>query len=317
MCPKPAAEDPRVAKCLAATRESKAIEFKEQFVPTDARQSLEILKDIVAIANSGGGALAIGVTNAGKGCQSDVKPVFEYDHAKYCDVIRKYTGQHFADFEVIEAKKDGHTIAVFLINAPDYPLVFEKPGTYAVDKNRQETTFSRGTVYFRHGAKSEAGTTEDLRRFIEKRVREMQQQLVKGMRRVSEAPRGSELLVAPRGSVVTDHGNALAVRITSDKDARDAIQIDKNILFPYRRRELAERLKKELDKSLSPNTYDLQAINHIYDIAEDEYLSWKPQFSSRQYGEAFVAWIVDKISKNKDFLAETRRKFREKKRSKE
>jgi hypothetical protein len=204
-----------------------------------------------------------------------------------------------------------------LINAPDYPLVFEKPGTYAVDKNRQETAFSRGTVYFRHGAKSEAGTTDDLRRFIEKRVREMQQQLVKGMRRVSEAPRGSELLVAPRGSVVTDHGNALAVRITSDKDARDAIQIDKNILFPYRRRELAERPKKELDKGLSLNTYDLQAINHVFDIAEDEYLWWKPQFSSRQYGEAFVTWIVDKIAKNKDFLAKTRRKFREKKRSKE
>ena len=311
------AEDPRVAKCIAATRESKTIEFKEQFVPTDVRQSLELLKDIVAIANSGGGVLAIGVNDAGKGCESDVKVVIEYDHAKYCDLIRKYTGQHFADFEVVEAKKDGQLIAVFLINTPDYPLVFEKPGTYAIDKNRQETAFSRGTIYFRHGAKSEAGTTDDLRRFIEKRVREMQQQLVKGMRRVSEAPRGSELLAAPRGSFVTTHGNALAVRITSDKDARDAIQIDKNILFPYRRRELVERLRKELDKALSLNTYDLQAIDHFYDIAEDEYLSWKPQFSSRQYGEAFVAWIVEKISKNKDFLAETCRKFREKKRSPE
>jgi hypothetical protein len=45
MCPKPVAEDPRLTKCLAATCESKAIEVKEQYVPTDPRQSLEILKD--------------------------------------------------------------------------------------------------------------------------------------------------------------------------------------------------------------------------------------------------------------------------------
>ena len=58
--------DPRLAKCLAAARESRAIEFKEQFVPTDHKQSLEILKDIVAIANSGGGTLAIGIITLGK-----------------------------------------------------------------------------------------------------------------------------------------------------------------------------------------------------------------------------------------------------------
>jgi hypothetical protein len=50
-------EDPRVTKCLEAKRESRAVEFKEEFDPANAQQSLEVLKDIVAIANSGGGAL--------------------------------------------------------------------------------------------------------------------------------------------------------------------------------------------------------------------------------------------------------------------
>jgi hypothetical protein len=276
------------------------------------RQLLEILKDIVAIANSGGGALAIGVTNVGRGCASDVRPVLEYDHAKYCDSIRKYTGQHFADFEVVEAEKDGHAIAVFLVDAPDYPLVFEKPGTYAVDKGHQETAFLRGSVYFRHGAKSEPGTTDDLRRFVEKRVREMQQQLVKGMKRVSEAPRGSELLIAPRAGVVTGKGDALPVKIVLDRNAKDAIQVDKNMLFPYRRMELMKRLKEELPKDAAPNTYEIQAINYVYGIAENEYLSWQPPFSSRQYGEAYVGWIIDKISKKKGFLVETREDFQQK-----
>jgi hypothetical protein len=59
-------EDPRVTKCLTAKRESRAVEFKEQFDPTDNRQALEVLKDIVAICNVGGGTLAIGIDNAGK-----------------------------------------------------------------------------------------------------------------------------------------------------------------------------------------------------------------------------------------------------------
>ena len=117
-------EDPRVTKCLTAKRESRAVEFKEQFDPTDNRQALEVLKDIVAICNAGGGTLAIGIDNAGKVCGSDVQPVLGYDHAKYCDLIKKYTMQNFADFELIEAKKDGHAVAIFLINPPDSPLIF-------------------------------------------------------------------------------------------------------------------------------------------------------------------------------------------------
>jgi predicted HTH transcriptional regulator len=185
MCPITIAKaDSRLTKCLNAKRESKSVEFKELFTPTDASQALEVLKDIVAIANSGGGTLAIGINNAGDACGSDVTPVLDYDHAKYCDLIKKYTMQDFADFEVIKAEKDGHSVAIFLINPPDSPLVFEKPGTYPVGNNRQQTAFSKGTIYFRHGAKSESGTTDDLRKFISQRVREMQDQLLKGMRRV-------------------------------------------------------------------------------------------------------------------------------------
>jgi hypothetical protein len=40
-------------------------------------------------------------------------------------------------------------------------------------------------------------------------------------------------------------------------------------------------------------------------------LSWQPDFSSRQYSEAFVEWIVDRISMEKEFLNKTRSRYRE------
>ena len=270
MCANAVLKDPRVAKCLTAKRESKSVEFKEQFTPTDTAQALEVLKDIVAIANSGGGTLAIGISNTGAGCGSDIKPVLDYDHAKYCDLIKKYTMQNFADFEVIEAKKDGHSVAIFLINPPDSPLVFEKPGTYHVGNNQQQRAFSQGTIYFRHGAKSECGTTDDLRKFISQRVREMQDQLVKGMRRVSEAPRGSQLHVVPRGTARPGLAGAVAVRMTLNPDAPGVIAVDRHEIFPYRQKDVVERLKKALPAGMVANTYDLQAINKVYEIATEK-----------------------------------------------
>jgi hypothetical protein len=306
MSPIPVVEDPRITKCLNAKRESKAIEFKEQFLPTDTRQALEVLKDIVAIANSGGGALAIGINNAGETSGFDVKSVLDYDHAKYCDLIKKYTMQNFADFEVVEAKKNGHSVALFLINPPDSPLVFEKPGTYAVDPKHQQTVFAQGTIYFRHGAKSESGTTDDVRKFIEKRVREMHEQLVKGLRKVSEAPRGSQLQVVPSGTRAVGPERAVPVRLTTNPNAQRVLVTDRHEIFPYRQKDLIAKLKEVLPTGSVANTYDLQAINRVYKIADKDNLSWHPPFLSRLYSDAFVEWIVDKISKEKNFLQDTR-----------
>lgn len=48
-------KEPDTSKALTAKRESKHIEFKEGFNPSEARDWCEIIKDIVAMANSGGG----------------------------------------------------------------------------------------------------------------------------------------------------------------------------------------------------------------------------------------------------------------------
>jgi len=311
MCAKLVAGDPRATKCLNAKRESKSVEFKEQFFPTDARQALEVLKDIVAIANSGGGALAVGINNAGESSGFDVQPVLDYDHAKYCDLIKKYTMQNFADFEVVEAEKDGDRVALFLINPPDSPLVFEKPGSFAVDAKHQQTIFSQGTVWFRHGAKTEPGTSDDVRKFIEKRVREMHDELVKGLRKVSEAPRGTQLQIVPRGTRAAGPERAIPVRLTINPNAQGVIATDRHEIFPYRQKDLIARLKEALAPKPVPNTYDLQAINNVYKIAEQENLSWQPPFSSRLYSEAFVEWILDKISSQKDFFQDTRDRWYE------
>ena len=55
-----------ISKALAATSESKHIEFKQSFDPNSQANWCEIVKDIVAIAISGGGVMIFGLTSSGE-----------------------------------------------------------------------------------------------------------------------------------------------------------------------------------------------------------------------------------------------------------
>ena len=48
------------------------------------------------------------------------------------------------------------------------------------------------------------------------------------------------------------------------------------------------KLKERLAPAQMPNLYDLQAINRVFNIAEEEALSGQTEFSARQYSDAFV-----------------------------
>jgi hypothetical protein len=84
--------------------------------------------------------------------------------------------------------------------------------------------------------------------------------------------------------------------MTLNPDAQGVIAVDRHEIFSYRQKAIIERLKRVLPAGVVLNN-DSQAINKVYKIAANNNLSWQPDFSSRQYSEAFVEWIVDKVSK--------------------
>src|SRR6266446_1169041 len=84
-----------------AERESRGLDFKEQFDPEDSGGWCELIKDIVAIANSGGGRIIVGVKDNGQPSGWDPSPMLLLDHAKVVDRISRYVGEPFGDFEVV------------------------------------------------------------------------------------------------------------------------------------------------------------------------------------------------------------------------
>jgi Putative DNA-binding domain/EC042_2821-lke REase len=127
---------------LARTAEAAELDFKSKFEVADASDWLEIIKDIAAFANSGGGTILIGINDDGTPSGADVAGALAIDPADLTNRTYKYTSTHFHGFEFIECEQGGHKIRAIMIRSCRVPLVFTRVGTYKVAHGRQKTVFS-------------------------------------------------------------------------------------------------------------------------------------------------------------------------------
>jgi len=209
-----------IEKALTAKRESKYVEFKEMFNPRSPQDWCEITKDIVAIANSGGGIILFGVDNAGIPSGVSIDDISALDPADVANKISKYTGSVDLEFEIRELKKNKRKLISFLIYPVSIPIVFRKPGTYEIGGGKQKTAFGVGTVYFRHGAKSEPGNSDDIRRVLERQIEVIRRSWIKGVRKVVQAPQGSQIVtVRPSGAARSPLPLVTTFHAVKDPDA--------------------------------------------------------------------------------------------------
>jgi hypothetical protein len=297
-------------KATTARRESKYVEFKEQFDIVIDGEWLELFKDMVAIANIGGGVIVIGVRNDGRPSGSGVRGVLALDGATICDKLKGYIGHDFDDFEVVPLIRDGREAAAIVIGpAGEAPLTFTKPGTYPDPRrqDRQKSAFGRGP-YFRHGAKSEPGTRDDLRGFIERRLESVRQAWLGGIKRVIAAPQGSEIVAIER---TEDQEGQRAIRITTDEKAPLYRAVDWDATHPHRQTELIDQVNQRLPRRVHINGYDIQSVKRAHDINETTHPEWVhlPRWGSYQYSDDFVAWLVSQWNRNKEFFTKARARY--------
>lgn len=295
-----------VEKGLNAKRESKYVDFKRSFDPGSAGEWCELIKDIVAMANSGGGVILIGLDNAGAPSKEDVQLVLDLDHATLVDKIKKYTDLQFSDVEIHEAKKGGATVAIMEISAVKVPIVFQNVGTYEVSPGKQKTAFSRGTIYFRHGAKSEPGTTDDIRKVIERQLETIRSEWLDGVHKVINAPQGSAVSVFSGEVRESRSPDAIPVRFVDDPDAPGYRLIDHDTTYPYRQKELIDVVNGMLPEGVEINSYDVLAVRRTQGIDDDPLYCHTPKFGSQQYSDGFAQFLVEKHKENNQYFSDAR-----------
>lgn len=288
-----------------AEKESSDLDFKAGFDPSTLHDWCELIKDIISMANSGGGLIVIGVNDDGSPASTDVADVLALDPAKVADKIKKYTNQHFADFSLCRSVRHGQPVAVLSVSAVSVPIVFTAPGTYEVGDSKQKTAFARGTLYFRHGPKSEPGTSEDLREALNRELDRVRSSWLDGIKKVVTAPVGATISVLPAEVKLTGAATATGVRLVNDEAAPTFKAIRTDLLYPYRQKELVSRVN-ELLAGPKITAHDIYCVRKAHGVDDNPNYFYKPQFSSPQYSEALAEWMIKQFQVDTFFFQKAR-----------
>lgn len=292
-------------------RESKTLDFKSHGSVNTTRRWCKLVRDIIAMGNTGGGCILFGANNRGEPTGNDVSQILDLDSARITDKIEKYTGLQFSDFEIIEIEKDDNQLAALLVYGVSTPIPFTRPGEYRGEDDRMKQVFAKGTVYFRHGAKSEPCCYNDLTDAINRNLESIREAWLSGIKKVVEAPKDSEVHILEPGVLDIGGEPGRSIRITDEEEApayKLATQTDDG--YPYRQKEVIEEVNKRLGDEVV-NSYDILSVRRVYDVDDtrpDFY--YEPKYSpSAQYSEKFVEWLVDNYRQDSEFFEKTRDEF--------
>lgn len=184
--------------------ESSTVDFKSQFDPEFKGDWPELVKDIVAMANTGGGSILFGLDDNGQPTNLDCTAILKRDPADITNKVYSFTRRHFAEFRLVPITRNGLRFGCLMIQPSRVPMVFESAGAYLSRSGKEKRAFSEGTLYFRHGAKSEPGTSGDLAAFVEREVAVVREVWLGRLRQVVEAPPDASVQVVPAEGVRLD-----------------------------------------------------------------------------------------------------------------
>lgn len=288
--------------------EGERVEFKQCFLPEQkAAFWAEIVKDIVAIANTNGGVIIFGLDDQGQCSGHDVSALESFDSAKVTDQINKYTNIQFADFFILSAVRSDGVFPAIAIYPTRLPIVFTKVGTYSVGKNVQKTAFSVGTLYFRHGAKSEPANQDDVRDAYYRELERVRKDWLGNIRQVMEADPGSKIIVDSPAEPLSN------LRLSDDPTAPAVRVKELSETHPYRQTEAISQIRKRATRKIKLNSHDIQCIKFSEGVNPNTRpdLIHKPHAqASPQYSEAFVELVCDQVAANQNYFLDCRAEYK-------
>ena len=263
-----------------ATRSSKRVALHA------AVDYVELVRDVAALANSGGGVIVLdGIAGV--------------DEELLHEQLGQYAEPEFEGVDVEPLSRNGRpSTAVVVEGVKNSPLVFTQTGRIG----GEHVAFVRGGLYFRHGAKSEAATGEDVRDFIRRQLEATRTQWLANIRQVMHAPDGAEVAVIETAER-DDEGRPTLIRLTTDPHAPLYGQVDPDQSHPYRQKEVIREVNTRLGEG-AVNAFDVLSVRRVHAISEETRPEFVhvPKFGSPQYSDAFVEWLVGEQERDPGFF---------------
>ena len=274
-----------------AQRSSKRVELKEGFDAQGNGDLVELVRDVAALANSGGGVVVL----AG---------VSEVDEELVHEQLASYAEPEFEAFTIEHITRGSRPAIAIVVEGAANPLVFTRQG-----RSGDRIAFARGGLYFRHGAKSEPATGTDVRDFIRRQLDATRKQWLSNIRQVMHAPDGAEVAVIETAER-DEEGRPTLIRLTTDPHAPLYGQVDPDRSHPYRQKEVIREVNARLGEG-AVNAFDVLSVRRVHAISEDTRPEFVhvPKFGSPQYSDAFVEWLVAEHERNQRFFEQAKASY--------
>lgn len=275
-----------------ATAETAIVDFKASFDPAERGDWCELIKDIVAMANSGGGCIVIGCDSNGQRTPWVPDKLRTLDPAHVADQLNKYVeGCH--DIATIRWVHRGpDEVPVFIIGDIGIPRVFVNLGGYESPPGRAKQAFPKGAMYFRHGAKSEPAEQSDLAYSIERCIEQVREKWLGNIRRVMEAPAGARVEIVSADVRATSTADASPVRIVNDASVPAIRLLNPDDTHPHRQKDVVALLNDRL-KQKAVTSFDIQCLRKVLERERDRpEFFFHSKFGAKQYSDHFIDFVV-------------------------
>ncbi len=218
-------EDPLSIECLKILikvhRESHCFDFKGQFDIEKNGDWIELTKDVIAMANSGGGYIVFGKNSKGNSTHCDVSELIELDQATLTDKIGAFVDVDVGGIAIASYHEGTDQLAILHVPGAPTPVIFTKVGAYPdPEKNtKQKWVFRSGILFFRHGSKSEPAKQADIDRFFGQYLREMRNYLLEGVKTATRTPATHRLVALSKQMTGVTGKTITAVRFSDEKNS--------------------------------------------------------------------------------------------------
>ena len=294
-------------------RESRMIDFKEILDIDSKGDWCELIKDIIATANSGGGTLLIGVKDDGKKSGYPHKNFLDYDSAKVADKISSYLDIEYTDFEIIEIMRYDKKVACMICYPSLPPRIFKKPGDYSVENGKLKTAFQKGVLYTRKGTRSIPALSSDLTIMLNREINSRRKSWLGNIKKIVQSPYDYNVHVVSKGTAVTFSDSGTPVRLTNNPDAPEFKISSPDKLCPYNTTKTVEMINQKLKGRALINNYDILLLRYRYRIDKNSEYYYHPVSGSSQYSEKFISWVLEKYESDKKFFEKNRAEGRKRK----
>jgi len=107
-------------------------------------------------------------------------------------------------------------------------------------------------------------------------------------------------------------GVPLNIRVVNDPNAPAFASLDFDRTHPYRGMDLLAIVNRRLPEGArSINSHDLLAVRRVHQVESKASFYHKGKFSSPQYSDAFADWLLGEYSKDNEFFAHARSRYKE------